>query len=161
MLYIGLKYLHVIAAIFLFGFGMGSYLYLIAASRSGNPVVIAHVARTVVRFDAWITTPAGFVQIITGYAMARLAGMSLLTDWIITSLIIFVCVGMLWLPVLILQHRLQRMAEDAVKADALINDQFQALYRLWFWLGIAGFSGMFVIVLMMVSKMTFMRLLQI
>ncbi|RMS11263.1 hypothetical protein ALP72_04312 [Pseudomonas coronafaciens pv. coronafaciens] len=161
MLYIGLKYLHVIAAIFLFGFGMGSYLYLIAASRSGHPVVIAHVARTVVRFDAWITTPAGFVQIITGYAMARLAGMSLLTDWIITSLIIFVCVGMLWLPVLILQHRLQRMAEDAVKADALINDQFQALYRLWFWLGIAGFSGMFVIVLMMVSKMTFMRLLQI
>lgn len=124
-------------------------------------MVIAHVARTVVRFDAWITTPAGFVQIITGYAMARLAGMSLLTDWIITSLIIFVCVGMLWLPVLILQHRLQRMAEDAVKAGALINDQFQALYRLWFWLGIAGFSGMFVIVLMMVSKMTFMRLLQI
>lgn len=62
MLYLCLKYLHVIAAIFLFGFGMGSYLYLIAASRSGNPQVIAHVARMVVRFDTWITTPAGIVR---------------------------------------------------------------------------------------------------
>ncbi|KTB63873.1 DUF2269 domain-containing protein [Pseudomonas syringae] len=161
MLYLYLKYLHVIAAIFLFGFGMGSYLYLIAASRSGNPVVIAHVARMVVRFDTWITTPAGFVQIITGYAMVSLTGMSLLTDWVITSLIIFICVGALWLPVLILQKRLQELADDAVETGTLINDRFQTIYRLWFWLGIAGFSGMFAIVLMMVSKMTFMRLLQI
>ena len=41
MLYLGLKYTHIIAAIFLFGFGMGSYLYLIAASRTANPQVIA------------------------------------------------------------------------------------------------------------------------
>ncbi|AHG41868.1 membrane protein [Pseudomonas syringae CC1557] len=161
MLYLYLKYLHVIAAIFLFGFGMGSYLYLIAASRSGNPVVIAHVARMVVRFDTWITTPAGFVQIITGYAMASLTGMSLLTDWVITSLIIFICVGALWLPVLILQKRLQELADHAAETGTLINDRFRAIYRLWFWLGIAGFSGMFAIVLMMVSKMTLTRLLQI
>lgn len=51
MLYLCLKYLHIIAAIFLFGFGMGSYLYLIAASRTASPQVIAHVARMVVRFD--------------------------------------------------------------------------------------------------------------
>ncbi|MCF5826728.1 DUF2269 domain-containing protein, partial [Pseudomonas syringae] len=107
------------------------------------------------------TTPAGFVQIITGYAMVSLTGMSLLTDWVITSLIIFICVGALWLPVLILQKRLQELADDAVETGTLINDRFQTIYRLWFWLGIAGFSGMFAIVLMMVSKMTFMRLLQI
>ncbi|MCI3946470.1 hypothetical protein K0038_03528 [Pseudomonas syringae] len=160
MLYLYLKYLHVIAAIFLFGFGMGSYLYLIAASRSGNPVVIAHVARMVVRFDTWITTPAGCVQIITGYAMVRLAGMSLLIDWIIGSLIIFVCVGALWLPVLVLQKRLERLASHAATTGALLNDQFRAMYRLWFWLGIAGFAGMFMIVLLMVSKMTVMQFLQ-
>lgn len=34
MSYLLLKYLHIIAAVFLFGFGMGSYLYLIAANRS-------------------------------------------------------------------------------------------------------------------------------
>ena len=77
MLYLGLKYIHIIAAIFLFGFGMGSYLYLIAASRTANPQVIAQVARMVVQFDTWITTPAGFIQISTGFLLIKLAGLPL------------------------------------------------------------------------------------
>ena len=84
MLYLGLKYTHIIAAIFLFGFGMGSYLYLIAASRTANPQVIAHVARMVVQFDTWITTPAGFIQIITGFLLIKLAGIPLSIEWVLT-----------------------------------------------------------------------------
>jgi uncharacterized membrane protein len=154
MLYLCLKYLHIIAAIFLFGFGMGSYLYLIAASRTGNPQVIAHVARMVVRFDTWITTPAGFVQIITGYLLMRLSGLSMSTEWVLTSLIIFLCVGSLWLPVLLLQKRLCVMATSASEVGAGLDEQYQAVYRKWFWMGVMGFAGMFVIVLMMVTKMT-------
>ncbi|KPY33404.1 Membrane protein [Pseudomonas syringae pv. primulae] len=157
MLYLTLKYVHVIAAIFLFGFGMGSYLYLIAASRSANPQVIAHVARMVVRYDTWITTPAGFIQIMTGYWLVKLMGLSLLTDWVLTSLAIFFCVGALWLPVLVLQKRLQSLAEQAVESSGALTRDFHAIYRAWFWLGVAGFSGMFVIVLMMVSKMTLVQ----
>lgn len=159
MLYLCLKYLHVIAAIFLFGFGMGSYLYLIAASRTANPQVIAHVARMVVRFDTWITTPAGFLQIITGYALMRLSGLSMSTEWVLTSLIIFVCVGALWLPVLLLQKRLCQMAVQASEAGAILDVRYASVYRAWFWMGIMGFSGMFVIVLMMVTKMTPVQLL--
>jgi uncharacterized membrane protein len=154
MLYLCLKYLHIIAAIFLFGFGMGSYLYLIAASRTRNPQVIAHVARMVVRFDTWITTPAGFVQIISGYLLMRLSGLSMSTEWVLTSLIIFLFVGSLWLPVLLLQKRLYVMASSASAAGARLDEQYQAVYRKWFWMGVLGFTGMFVIVLMMVTKMT-------
>ncbi|RBB97040.1 DUF2269 domain-containing protein [Pseudomonas sp. MWU12-2115] len=154
MLYLGLKYVHVIAAIFLFGFGMGSYLYLIAASRTANPQVIAHVARMVVRYDAWITTPAGFIQIATGYWLTRLAGLPLTADWVLMSLILFFIVGSLWLPVLVLQKRLQRMAASAVVCGTRLADEYRAVYRQWFWMGVCGFLGMFVIVLMMVTKMT-------
>ncbi|WLH38005.1 DUF2269 domain-containing protein [Pseudomonas sp. FP2196] len=154
MLYLGLKYLHIIAAIFLFGFGMGSYLYLVAASRTANPQVIAHVARMVVRFDAWITTPAGFVQIITGYLLMKLSGLPMTTEWVLTSLVIFLCVGSLWLPVLLLQKRLWVMATSAGEAGTGLNEDYRAVYRKWFWMGVAGFAGMFVIVLMMVTKMT-------
>ncbi|MFJ4143610.1 DUF2269 family protein [Pseudomonas sp. NPDC089734] len=154
MTYLFLKYLHIIAAIFLFGFGMGSYLYLIAASRTANPQVIAHVARMVVRFDAWITTPAGFIQIITGYLLTRLMGLPLTTEWVLTSLVIFLCVGSLWLPVLVLQTRMQRMALAAADSGMMLGEAYRAVYRKWFWMGVAGFSGMFVIVLMMVMKMT-------
>jgi len=158
MLYLCLKYLHIIAAIFLFGFGMGSYLYLIAASRTANPQVIAHVARMVVRFDTWITTPAGFVQIITGYLLMRLSGLSMSTDWVLTSLIIFFCVGSLWLPVLLLQKRLYVMASSASEMGADLDEQYQGVYRQWLWMGVLGFAGMFVIVLMMVTKMTPLQL---
>lgn len=154
MLYLCLKYVHIIAAIFLFGFGMGSYLYLIAASRTANPQVIAHVARMVVRFDTWITTPAGFVQIITGYLLMRLSGLPMSTEWLLTSLVIFLCVGSLWLPVLVLQKRLFAMASSAGEAGMALDEQYRTVYRKWFWMGIAGFAGMFVIVLMMVTKMT-------
>jgi uncharacterized membrane protein len=158
MLYLCLKYLHIIAAIFLFGFGMGSYLYLIAASRTANPQVIAHVARMVVRFDTWITTPAGFAQIITGYLLMRLSGLSMSTDWVLTSLIIFFCVGSLWLPVLLLQKRLYVMASSASETGADLDEQYQGVYRQWLWMGVLGFAGMFVIVLMMVTKMTPLQL---
>lgn len=154
MLYLGLKYVHIIAAIFLFGFGMGSYLYLIAASRTANPQVIAHVARMVVRYDTWITTPAGFVQIISGYLLLRLSGLPMTTQWVMTSLVIFLGVGSLWLPVLVLQKRLYVMASSAGAAGAAFDAQYRTVYRAWFWLGVAGFAGMFVIVLMMVTKMT-------
>ncbi|RON69699.1 DUF2269 domain-containing protein [Pseudomonas fluorescens] len=154
MLYLGLKYVHIIAAIFLFGFGMGSYLYLIAASRTANPSVIAHVARMVVRFDTWITTPAGFVQIVSGYWLMRVSGLPMTTEWVLASLIIFLCVGSLWLPVLVLQKRLYVMASSAGEAGTALDAQYRSVYRTWFWLGVAGFAGMFVIVLMMVTKMT-------
>lgn len=154
MLYLCLKYLHVIAAIFLFGFGMGSFLYLIAASRTANPAVIAHVARMVVRFDTWITTPAGFAQIITGYLLLRVSGLPMSTEWVLTSLIIFFSVGSLWLPVLVLQKRLCGMALTADAAGEELNDDFRAVYQKWFWMGVVGFAGMFVIVLMMVTKLS-------
>ncbi|RON47825.1 DUF2269 family protein [Pseudomonas frederiksbergensis] len=154
MLYLGLKYAHIIAAIFLFGFGMGSYLYLIAASRTANPLVIAHVARMVVRFDTWITTPAGFLQILTGYGLVKLSGLPLTTEWVLTALVIFLCTGALWLPVLVLQKRLHGLALSAVETGQGLADEYHAIYQKWFWMGVLGFLGMFVIVLIMVTRMT-------
>lgn len=154
MLYLVLKYLHVIAAIFLFGFGMGSFLYLIAASRTRNPQVIAHVCAMVVRFDTWITTPAGVLQLATGYFLVRLAGLPLASAWLQASLVIFFCVGALWLPVLVIQKRLHGIALRAAEEGVALDEQYYSAYQKWFWMGVCGFLGMFVVVLMMVTKMT-------
>ena len=152
MSYLLLKYLHVIAAVFLFGFGMGSYLYLIAANRSGDPRVIAAVARMVVRFDAWITTPAGVLQLLTGYALVSMGGMPWSADWLRAALLIFFAVGALWLPVLLLQKRLHSLAVHAAESGTPLGQAYQRLYRPWLWMGVAGFAGMFLIVLVMVTK---------
>jgi uncharacterized membrane protein len=107
----------------------------------------------VVWFDAPITTPAGVIHIATGYLLARLAGLPLITEWVLTSLVIFLCVGSLWLPVLLLQKRLHLMALSAVETGEGLDDEYRSVYRKWFWMGGMGFFGMFVIVMMM-TKMT-------
>ncbi|WP_420875982.1 DUF2269 family protein [Pseudomonas typographi] len=62
--------------------------------------------------------------------------------------------GALWLSVLVLQKHLQRLAARAVDTGTLLASPYQALYRAWSWLGVAGLLGMFAIVLMRVSKVT-------
>ena len=113
MIYLWVKYLHIIAAVFLFGFGMGSFLYLIAARRTGDARLVAGVATWVVRFDNWITTPAGVLQLATGYVLASMAGWRLSQGWLLAGLVIFFSVGALWLPVLMLQKRMQQLAASA------------------------------------------------
>ncbi|MBA1289536.1 DUF2269 family protein [Pseudomonas japonica] len=152
MIYLWVKYLHIIAAVFLFGFGMGSFLYLIAARRTGDARLIAGVATWVVRFDNWITTPAGVLQLATGYVLASMAGWRLSQGWLLAGLVIFFSVGALWLPVLMLQKRMQQLAASAALSGAPLCERFHMLYRRWFWLGVAGFAGMFLIVLVMTTR---------
>jgi uncharacterized membrane protein len=56
--------------------------------------------------------------------------------------------------VLVLQKRLQRMASRAAETGTALEDGYRGVYRQWFWLGVFGFLGMFVIVMIMVTKMT-------
>jgi uncharacterized membrane protein len=51
------------------------------------------------------------------------------------------------------------MASSASEAGTGLDEQYQAVYRKWFWMGVLGFTGMFVIVLMMVTKMTLVQLI--
>lgn len=160
MTYLLLKYMHIIAAVFLFGFGMGSYLYFVAANKTKSPVVISAVGAMVVWFDAWITTTAGVVQVVTGYALAHLAGLSLVDSWVLYSASLFILVGLLWLPVLWLQKQLRDMAQAAIVASTPLPANHARYYRWWLWMGVTGFAGMFLIALAMVTKMTPVQLLQ-
>lgn len=161
MIYLLLKYVHIIAAVFLFGFGMGSYLYFVAANRTKNPLVISAVGKMVVWFDAWITTTAGVVQVATGYVLANLTGRSLGDAWVLYSASLFVLVGLLWLPVLWLQKQLRDMAQASVVTSTPLPAVHARYYRWWLWMGVAGFTGMFLIALTMVTKMTPAQLLQL
>lgn len=160
MTYLLLKYAHIIAAVFLFGFGMGSYLYFVAANRTRNPVVISAVGSMVVWFDAWITTTAGVVQVATGYALTDITGRSMSESWVLYSLAVFGIVGLLWLPVLWLQKELKDMAAVSAASGLPLPSIHTGYYRAWFWMGVVGFAGMFLIALAMVTKMTPAALLQ-
>ena len=150
--YTTLKTIHILSMVLLFGTGLGSAFYKWMADRSGNVTHIAITNRHVVLADWIFTTPTVIFQPLSGIGLAYMAGWSLTTPWIATSLALYVLAGACWLPVVWLQIRMQRMAEAAVRAQSPLPSDYWRMARIWFWLGVPAFTAMVLVVTMMVFK---------
>ena len=151
-LYFVLKLLHVLGAAVLFGTGMGIAFFMVVAHHSGDPAIVAHTARTVVLADFLFTATAVVLQPITGTALASLAGYSLLDDWIVLSLALYVFTGACWLPVVVLQMRMRDLAAEAVRSGGRLPRLYHVYYRLWFALGWPAFSAVIAIFWLMLTR---------
>lgn len=152
MLYLSLKYLHILSMVLLFGTGLGSAFYKWLADRSGNLAHIAVVNRHVVLADWIFTTPTVIFQLLSGLWMVTLLGLPLATPWIAISLTLYVLAGLCWLPVVWLQIQMRALADAALIAQTPLPAQYWRYARVWFWLGVPAFVAMLLIVLLMVFK---------
>lgn len=152
-LYLWIKTLHIVSSVVLVGTGFGSAFYLFMAHRSGSVAAQAVVSRLVVKADWWMTTPAVIVQPLSGLAMAHLAGWPLGTPWIALSLGLFAVAGACWLPVVVLQIRMARLAgASAARGDAMLPVAYWRMARWWEGLGYPAFAAMVVVFALMVMK---------
>jgi len=152
MSYLGLKTLHVLSMVLLFGTGLGSAYYKWMADRSGEIQHIAVTNRHVVLADWLFTTPTVIFQPVSGVALAMMAGLPLTTPWIAASLALYLLAGACWLPVVWLQIRMQKVAESALAECQPLPPIYWRMARLWFWLGIPAFTAMMFVVALMVFK---------
>ena len=100
-----LRWAHVIGATVLLGTGAGSAFFMVMAHRTGDAKLIAHTAGIVVIADWIFTASAVVVQPITGTLLALEIGWPLTQGWVLWSLILYVFVGLFWLPVVWIQHQ--------------------------------------------------------
>lgn len=147
-----LRWLHVIGACVLLGTGAGIAFFMVMAGRTGKPALIAHVASTVVVADTLFTATAVILQPVTGYLLAREVGWSLTEGWIALSLILYVAIGMFWLPVVWIQVRLRDLARNAEVQGTTLPDRFHRLYRIWFACGFPAFAAVLAIVWLMLAR---------
>ena len=152
MTYLLLKYIHILSSVVLVGTGFGTAYYMFFANRSRNVAAQAEVARLVVRADWWFTTPAVIVQPLTGLAMVYLAGWPLSTPWIAWSLGLYALTGALWLPVVVLQLRMARMAAQAAAQQTPLPAAYWRCARWWEALGYPAFVAMLAVFWLMVAK---------
>src|SRR3979411_2011672 len=110
MLYFSLKYLHVIGAASQMCTSAGIAFFMLRAHLTGEPAVIAAVARIVVLADFLFTATAVVAQPLTGIALAREAGYSLGESWIVLSIVLYVITGVFWLPVVWIQMQMRNLA---------------------------------------------------
>lgn len=152
MSYTGVKTLHILSMVLLFGTGLGSAYYKWMADRSGHVAHIAATNRHVVLADWLFTTPTLVIQPLTGWWMAQRLGLDLHTPWIVASLGLYALAGACWLPVVALQIRMQRLAETAALRGQPLPAAYARLARWWFWLGVPAFAAMVLVVALMVAR---------
>ncbi|ODR95349.1 hypothetical protein AUC70_05515 [Methyloceanibacter stevinii] len=152
MTYLALKYVHIIGACVLLGTGAGIAFFMLMAHRTKDPAVIAGVARIVVIADLVFTATAVVLQPLTGLALAWQAGYALHQGWIVLSVLLYLLIGALWVPVVWMQLRMRDLAASAVRAGTPLPPQYHALFRWWFAFGIPAFAAVLIIVWLMIAR---------
>lgn len=152
MTYLILKYLHVIGASVLLGTGAGIAFFMLLAHRTGDPRVIAGVARIVVIADYLFTASAVVLQPITGAALVWLVGYSFLEGWVLLSLLLYVVTGAFWLPVVFMQIRMRDLAAAAAKEGRELPAEYERLFRRWFAFGFPAFASVLTIFWLMIAR---------
>jgi uncharacterized membrane protein len=150
-----LRLLHVAGAAVLFGTGAGIAFFMVIAHRTRNPVLIAHVAGTVIIADTLFTATAVVLQPITGYLLAREIGWSLSEGWIVISLLLYVLTGLFWLPIVAIQIKLRNLARAAAAGNETLPPAYFLLYRIWFACGFPAFFAVIGILWLMLAKPSF------
>jgi uncharacterized membrane protein len=152
MLYLAIKYLHVLGAIVILGTGTGIAFFMLMAHRSRDVAFIAKTAEVVVFADGLFTLTAVLLQPVTGGLLMWLSATSLTEGWLVAALVLYAFAGLFWVPVIFMQIEMRDLARAAVVANAPLPPRYFALFRYWFLCGIPGFSSVMAIVWLMIAK---------
>lgn len=150
--YVPLKAIHIVSSTILFGTGLGTAFFKWVVDRAGNVAAIRVVSEKVVLADWLFTSPAIIVQAVTGVTLARLMGFPLTHGWVAYAIGLYCVAGLCWLPVVWLQMRMRDLARDSDSQGTPLADIYWVYARVWFWLGVAAFLSLVVVLWLMVAK---------
>jgi uncharacterized membrane protein len=152
MIYFLLKYVHVIGAAVLLGTGAGIAFFMLRAHLTGDPVIVAAVARIVVLGDFLFTATAVVAQPLTGVALAHEAGYSLTESWIVLSIILYLVTGAFWLPVVWMQMQMRNLATASAAERKPLPLRYHKLFWTWFTFGFPAFGAVMGIFWLMIQR---------
>ena len=147
-----LLFAHVIGTCVWLGTGAGIAFFMVISHRSQDPALIAHVAGIVVLADWIFTATAAVAQPISGYLLVQLTGWPMSSGWVGWALLLYVFVGVFWLPVVWIQKQLRDLAQTAATQCTPLPDRYHRLYRIWFACGFPAFAAVLAIIWLMITK---------
>ncbi|MDP1632093.1 MAG: DUF2269 domain-containing protein [Caulobacter sp.] len=147
-----IKLVHILSAAVLFGTGAGIAFFMLQAHRTGRAEVVAATARIVVLADFLFTAPAVILQPFSGVALAAIQGYRLFEPWLVWAWALYLLIGACWLPVVVIQLRIRRLAEAAVAQGAPLPAAYHRLFRVWFILGWPAFAGVVAVYGLMITR---------
>lgn len=152
MLYMSLKFIHVISSTILFGTGIGTACVMLYSHLTRDTHVIAAMTRYVVLADWIFTAPSAVIQPLTGLWMIYLAGYSFSSFWIWGSIVGYFIAAFCWFPVVYLQIKMRDFAIRADTSDTTLPRHYFTYFKYWFCLGWPAFISLVVVFYLMTNK---------
>lgn len=150
--YLVLKWVHILSSTILFGAGVGSAFHLFVSTVRRRVAGVAASSRNVVLADWLLTTPTAILQPVTGIALVRELGLPLSTPWIAWSLGLYALAIACWLPVVVLQIRMEKLVARAEQAGAPLPAAYDRMFHWWTALGCVALLAFLLIFWLMVGK---------
>ncbi len=149
------KLVHLLSASVLFGTGMGiaffAWFGYKRAMAIGEIDGLRAVLRLTVIGDIFFTLPAVVVQLLSGIVLVNLNQWSLVSSWSLAVFGLYAAVGLLWLPVVVIQILMSREANRA-PSIAKLKPGFHRRYLIWFALGVPAFLIVIGLFYLMIAK---------
>ncbi len=152
MIYLILKWIHILSATIMFGTGIGSAFYIFMANRSKDTASIYFATRNVVIADFVFTTPAVIIQLLSGIGLMHLVGYSFADTWVLWGFVLYVFACACWLPVVWMQIKMRDMAKEALQSHKPLPDTYWRMDAWWIILGSLALPVMVIIFWLMVAK---------
>ncbi len=147
-----LRLAHVLGACVLIGTGAGIAFFMLMAHRTADPAFVAKTASVVVVADMLFTATAALAQPTTGYGLMRHMGWSVADRWLTLSLGLYVCIGLLWLPVVWIQTQMREEAQISAQRGTALTARYHRLFRIWFACGVPAFMAIVALLWLMVTR---------
>lgn len=150
--YLALKWLHILSSTVLFGTGIGSAFYLLAATLGRDVRTAAQVSGYVVVADWLFTGTTAVLQPLTGWLLVRSAGMPWSMPWLAWSVGLYALAIACWLPVVWIQLQLREEARRCATAGRALSARYWRCFLAWVALGFVAFFAFLAIFWLMVVK---------
>lgn len=152
MLYLWLKFIHILSSTILFGTGIGTASVMLFGHFTRDTNNIAAINRYVVFADWIFTAPSAIIQIVTGLWMVFLAGYSFTAFWIWASILGYFIAAFCWFPVVYLQIKMRDFAICAQASHTELPEQYYRYFKYWFYLGWPAFISLIIVFYLMTNK---------
>jgi uncharacterized membrane protein len=152
MIYLWLKYIHILSSTILFGTGIGTACVMLYGHYRKNINAMAVITQYVVHFDWLFTGTSALMQLTTGLLMVYLSGLSLLTPWVLGGLIGYGITGVCWLIVVYLQIKIKNSSVTAAHEGTPLSSDYYRYFKWWFILGWPAFLSLMGVFYLMVMK---------
>lgn len=152
MLYLWLKYIHILSSTILFGTGIGTACVMLYGHYTQKISAMAVINDYVVKVDWLFTGISGFIQPLTGFWMVYLLGYPLNSLWLIGSILGYSFTALCWFVVVYLQVKIRDITIAAAQENTPLPPAYYRYFKWWFFLGWPAFISLLGVFYLMVMK---------